>query len=236
MPNTWFKFRQFTIHQDRCAMKVCTDSCILGAWMASRLRTCQNILDIGAGTGLLSLMLAQQHHAVIDAIELDQEAAGQAAENFAASPWSDRIHLIHQDVRHYTFLHGYDFIISNPPFFEDDLLSPSSGKNKAKHAETLNLEALVTIISRTLNTHGAFGMLVPLPRSAYAEKLAAGKGYFLQEKMLIRQTPAHAPFRSILLFSGKESGLTVEQELTIRDEQGKETPELLDLMKDYYLR
>ncbi|MFI5192498.1 MAG: tRNA1(Val) (adenine(37)-N6)-methyltransferase [Chitinophagales bacterium] len=236
MPNAYFQFRQFTIQQDRCAMKVCTDSCILGAWTATRLNASASVLDVGAGTGLLSLMLAQESPVKIDAIELDQESAQQAAENIAASPWPHRIHLIHQDVRHFAPKHDYDFIISNPPFFENDLLSPSSGKNKAKHAETLNLEEIISIIQQLLNTRGAFSILVPFHRTDYIERLAAAKGFYLREKMLIRQTPSHAPFRSVLLFSPKESLSIGEQELTIRDDQGKETVELLHLMKAYYIR
>ena len=217
-------------------MKVCTDSCILGAWTAARLNASETVLDIGAGTGLLSLMLAQESPAKIDAIELDRESAQQAAENIAASPWSHRIHLIHQDVRHFAPKHDYDFIISNPPFFENDLLSPSSGKNKAKHAETLNLEEIISIIQRLLNARGAFSILVPFHRTDYIEKLAAAKGFHLREKMLIRQNPLHTPFRSVLLFTPKASSSMDIQELTIRDDQGKETVELLHLMKAYYIR
>jgi tRNA1Val (adenine37-N6)-methyltransferase len=236
MSNSYFQFRQFTIQQNRCAMKVCTDSCIFGAWTAARLNASATILDVGAGTGLLSLMLAQESAAKIDAIELDPESAQQAAENIAASPWPHRIHLVHLDVRQFAPGHDYDFIISNPPFFEGDLLSPSSGKNKSKHAETLNLEEIISIVQRLLHARGAFSILVPFHRTDYIEKLAVAKGFHLREKMLIRQTPAHMPFRSLLLFSQEESTSIGEQELTIRDGRGNETPELLDLMKSYYIR
>ena len=216
-------------------MKVCTDSCILGAWTATRLKGSQRVLDIGAGTGLLTLMLAQQNPLAIDAIELDADAFEQATENIAASPWPARIHLKQGDARNYDFNHTYDFIITNPPFFEAGLLSPSPAKNKARHAETLTLEELLSIILRNLKKSGSFSILLPSHRTDYFENLAREKGFFLQEKCLVKQTPAHTPFRSVLLFAFKQAAPTNIQQLTIRNEKGNETTELQHLLKDYYL-
>ncbi|HEY4936229.1 MAG TPA: methyltransferase domain-containing protein, partial [Puia sp.] len=111
MPNPYFRFKQFTIQQDRSSMKVCTDSCILGAWTGPRLRGAKRILDIGTGTGLLPLMLAQKSEAHIDTIESDPETFTQAGENIKQSPWSGRIRLMEGDVRDYSFQYRYDFII-----------------------------------------------------------------------------------------------------------------------------
>src|SRR5262245_3491214 len=131
MANNYFQFKQFTIHQDRCAMKVTTDSCLFGAWVASRESaarsspgTRRRILDIGGGTGLLALMLAQRTNAFIDSIEIDKDAFQQAEENVKASPWSDRISLYHGDAREFSFQHKYQTIICNPPFYEKELKSP----------------------------------------------------------------------------------------------------------------
>src|SRR5271154_3865208 len=124
MPNSYFRFKQFIVRQDRSAMKVCTDSCILGAWSATRLHDAKKILDIGSGTGLLPLMLAQYSHSEIDGIELDHESYKQAEENINESPWSDRLQIMEGDARYYPYKEKYDFIISNPPFFESDLQSP----------------------------------------------------------------------------------------------------------------
>ena len=217
-------------------MKVCTDSCILGAWTAIRLNGSRQMLDIGAGTGLLTLMLAQKNPSHFDAIEMDEAAFRQAVENIAASSWSTRINLINGDARQYAFSHKYDFIITNPPFFEADLLSSSLAKNKARHASTLSLEELLSVILRHLHTSGAFSILLPYHRTDYFEKLARNKGFFLQEKLLVKQTPTHSPFRSVLLFALKEAVPVDVRKLTIRDEEGKETTEFLDLLKDYYLR
>src|SRR5450631_830225 len=123
MPNSYFRFKQFVIQQDRSTMKVCTDSCVLGAWTALQLGQVKTILDIGTGTGLLALMLAQKSEGLIDAVESDPESAGQARENIGQSSWSDRIRVVEKDARDYLNETHYDFIITNPPFFESDLRS-----------------------------------------------------------------------------------------------------------------
>jgi len=249
MPNSYFRFKQFTIHQDRCAMKVCTDSCILGAWTALRINEVRNnpgngvknitegkvgnILDIGTGTALLSLILAQKTNARIDTIEYDPETCLQAGENIRLSPWADRIQLLEGDVRDYIFPTAYDFIITNPPFFESDLRSPEQKKNMAKHNESLTLEILTSLIRSNLQPDGAFSILLPFHRNDYFKKLAGENGFFLQEELILKQTPSHAPFRSVLLFSNKESQKIIYEELTIKIE-GKYSAEFKVLMQDYY--
>src|SRR5262245_58656662 len=145
MPNSYFQFKQFVIHQEHCAMKVTTDGCLFGAWVAAskagNAAAGKHVLDIGTGTGLLSLMYAQKHpHAQIDAIEIDEAAAQQAADNFAASPWQKRLQLIHSDIKDYRPSHPYDTIISNPPFYENQLSSGNAKKNMAHHSSSIGLE------------------------------------------------------------------------------------------------
>src|SRR5437868_5022622 len=144
MPNNYFQFKQFIIQQDNCAMKVCTDACLFGAYIANELQSIpvNTILDIGAGTGLLSLMLAQKTTAVIDAVEIDNAAFEQAKENIAASPWKEKINTYHADISTFKTGKRYEHIISNPPFFEDDLRSNDEKKNFAKHDSSLTLENL----------------------------------------------------------------------------------------------
>jgi tRNA1Val (adenine37-N6)-methyltransferase len=234
MSNSYFRFKKFTIQQDKSAMKVCTDSCILGAWTTNYLEDIKKILDIGAGSGLLSLMLAQKSESLIDAIELDPESATQAKENIMTSPWSRRIGLLQGDIMHYPLPSDYDFIISNPPFFESDLRSPDDKKNKAKHNETLTLDELIVVVRKHLKRTGLFSILLPYHRSQYFENLATANEFFLLEKLTIRQTPNHLPFRSTLLFGLQKSKPVVSKELTIKNDNGIYSPEFVDLMTDYY--
>src|ERR1700742_2843872 len=125
MPNPYFQFKQFTVWQDQCAMKVCTDACILGAWFSAKLPSYSMALDIGSGTGLLMLMLAQQHKGEIHGIELDLPAFRQLKENKEKSPWNDILKVFPGDIRTFRFPQRFDFIIINPPFFEGDLPAAS---------------------------------------------------------------------------------------------------------------
>jgi tRNA1Val (adenine37-N6)-methyltransferase len=234
MPNSYFRFKQFTIQQDRSAMKVCTDSCILGAWTAKRLHKAKRILDIGTGTGLLPIMLAQNTNANIDCIELDHDSFKQAEENIQQTSWPERIHVIEGDARHYSFQTKYDFIISNPPFYESDLRSPEQKKNKAKHEESLTLDELISVIRSCLVNDGAFSILLPFHRSDYFEKLAFVNGFFLLEKLTVCQTPAHPAFRSISLYGNKMPDKVILNELIIKDAKGKNSIEFTKLMKDFY--
>jgi tRNA1Val (adenine37-N6)-methyltransferase len=234
MPNSYFRFKQFIIQQDKSAMKVCTDSCIFGAWSVKHSAGAKKILDVGAGTGLLSLMMAQKSEGLIDSIELDPESASQALENIKASSWSARIRLLEGNVLHYPLPSDYDFIISNPPFFESDLRSHVEKKNKAKHNETLTLDELIVFIRNHLKITGTFSILLPHHRSDYFEKLATTNGFFLREKLTVRQTPFHQPFRCICLFGLQKPETTDSKELVIKTEKGKYTREFVELMSDYY--
>jgi tRNA1Val (adenine37-N6)-methyltransferase len=234
MPNSYFRFKQFTIRQDRSAMKVCTDSCILGAWTGARLYGAKRILDIGTGTALLPLMMAQKSSAVFDSIELDHESFMQAGENIQESPWSERIRVIEGDARRYLFQLKYDFIITNPPFYESDLRSPEQKKNKAKHEESLTLDELISVIRSCLMNNGSFSILLPFHRSDYFEKLASANGFFLYEKLIVHQTPSHPPFRSIFLYGTIKPDQVILNELIIKDSEGKYSREFVELMKGYY--
>jgi tRNA1Val (adenine37-N6)-methyltransferase len=213
-------------------MKVTTDACILGAWFAAKALRVKKILDIGGGTGLLMLMLAQQGYAV-DGIEIDPSAFEQMRENLLASPWAAVLNAYQGDVRNYSFREPYDFIITNPPFYEGDLPSPSLKINLARHSHELPLEDLVSTIDKNLSPAGTFGILLPVHRVSYLEQLAAGRKFFLKERLLVRQTPSHAVFRTALHFS-REPVLPTQEELTIKDEKGDYTAAFAELMKEYY--
>jgi tRNA1Val (adenine37-N6)-methyltransferase len=220
-------------------MKVCTDACILGAWAADKIRNklidASTVLDIGAGTGLLSLMLAQKSHGKIDAIEIEKISFGQAAYNFEQSPWSNRVHIFKADVKEFSSETTYSFIISNPPFYENDLLSPVENKNVAKHNTGLNINELIEVIKRLLGKTGSFAILIAYHKIARLEEVAKENYFFLREKLLIRPTPKHNYFRGVLLFDRQHNGSYVENELIIRNDDGNYSGDFIELMKDYYL-
>lgn len=241
MSNSFFKFKQFNINQDGCAMKVCTDACIEGAWFARKHFPNARILDIGTGTGLLMLMMAQKHSGEIHGIELDNKAYSQLLENTGASKWKDSLRVFPGDARSFSFPVKYDFIITNPPFYEGDLITSSVPKNLARHSTELTLAALLEVIDTNLATTGSFGILLPYHRMDYFEELAADRLFYLQDKLLVRQTPRHEPFRAILQFSRIVEGSRIREDsipvttLLIKDEAGQYTEAFVELLKDYYL-
>jgi tRNA1Val (adenine37-N6)-methyltransferase len=236
MANTYFKFKQFTIQQAHCAMKVCTDACLFGAWVANELTANKQIshcLDIGTGTGLLSLLLAQKTTALIDAVEIDKSAFEQAKENFDQSPWSDRLTLINTDITTFDTNKKYDCVICNPPFFEGDLKSSISNKNAAKHDTTLTLQQLLQVVDKTLRQPGYFTILLPSHRVDFFIGEAAKTGLYLTKKVLVKQTPTHDYFRAMLLFTKQQKNVSNE-EIIIKNEAGKYTEIFTGLLKDYY--
>jgi tRNA1Val (adenine37-N6)-methyltransferase len=236
--NTYFQFKQFIIHQDKTAMKVCTDACILGAWTADRFEKSpvQNTLDIGCGTGLLSLMIAQKIHTSIDAVEMNRDAFMQASENISISAWSEKINVIHTALQDFISATTYELIICNPPFYENDLKSPDESKNAAKHDTTMSLEDLIIFVKAYLSVEGSFILLLPYHRAAYLEEIANDHGLFVKEKLLIKQSPRHEYFRVVLFVSKKETGTAVTNELIIHDNERNYTADFEKLLKDYYLK
>ncbi len=249
-------------------MKVCTDACLFGAWVAERVDSWQltvdRVLDIGTGTGLLSLMLAQKFsNGCIDAVEIDEASAQQAKENFEASPWSERLNLYHTSIQAFSqnaaisnsaieqFNNSaiqqfnlstnqpinqstpYNLIISNPPFFENDLKSLSEKRNLALHCEALSLQELLSSTKKLLVHDGHFALLLPYHRSTYFENLAVANEFYLKQKVLIKQTSAHNYFRSILFFSRQPSAIN-QSEITIMNNNNQYTKEFIELLADYY--
>ena len=241
MANSYFKFRQFTIHQDKCAMKVCTDACLFGALVANNIFSITKkaealqCLDIGTGTGLLSLMIVQKNnHIKIDAIEIDALAAKQATENIAASPWADNIQVIKKDILTLVTDKEYNYIFSNPPFFEDDLKSAVKAKNNAKHDTSLSLLQLLQVVNKQLATTGVFAVLLPYHRVDYFIDESKKMGLYLTKQVLVKQTIKHKFFRGILFFKRKENEQDLS-EIIIKDTALNYTPEFSAALKDYYI-
>ena len=230
MPNTYFRFRQFTVHQHKTAMKVCTDACLFGAWIAAETgnEKIERVLDIGAGTGLLSLMIAQQTGALIDAVEIEENAYAQASENFAASPWNDRLKVHCTSVQQFDPSYQFDLIISNPPFYENDLLSPDKQKNLAMHSTQLGVDELFSAVKRLLSPGGKLGMLIPYFRVEEIERKISESKLFIIKKVAVKQTENHSPFRCMYLLSDVFFAFS-ERKIIVKDE------EFSMLLKNYYL-
>lgn len=242
MPNSWFQFKQFTVHQDRCAMKVTTDVCLFGAWAARQLsqeKSINSILDIGTGTGLLTLMAAQQSAARIDAIEIDSDASMQATANIDGSSWKERLAVIHGDAKNllYSLNKQYDAIISNPPFYENELQSGNQQKDMAHHSTALSLDDLINMLrSKALKPEGRFYLLLPYKRQPEIEKAFATTDITITHKVLVRQSTKHNFFRIMLGgIKGNPSASPVIEELAIRNDNDQYTAEFSSLLKDYYL-
>jgi tRNA1Val (adenine37-N6)-methyltransferase len=234
MSNNYFAFKQFTVWQSDCALKVCTDACLFGAWAAHQLTSNPptTILDIGTGTGLLSLQLAQKlPSAFIDAVELDPAAAAQATQNAAATTFNIQVH--NTDIKN----HGgkkYQHIISNPPFFENDLKSEHALKNQAMHSTTLTLHNLFTCVDDLLEPLGSFSVLLPFARANEVEGLAQSHGFTVAHKAVVQQTPNHTPFRVMYIF-GKTTFMTATETSIVIKENDSYTPAFIAYLKDYYL-
>lgn len=221
-------------------MKVCTDACLFGAWVGRKVSSWQmtvdrknnRALDIGTGTGLLSLMLAQKSDWWIDAIEINSSAAQQAEENIQASKWKDQITVHAINIREWKS-EPYDLIISNPPFYENDLKSPDSQRNLALHNSGLTLVTLFENVTRLLKPHGRFALLLPAHRRTEAMNLAKQYGWIATEIVEVCQTEKHRPFRVMFWF---EKGINAGEEKRMQiKENGVYTEGFVDFLKDYYL-
>lgn len=220
-------------------MKVTTDGCLFGAW-ASKLVTqhfpgTKTIIDIGGGTGLLSLMLAQATNAVIQAIEIDPAAAGQANDNFRNSLWNERLTITAVDIKQLPVT-GYDIIISNPPFYENDLRPEAGNKNLAHHDAGLLLHELLAIIKQQLNPGGLFFLLLPYKREEEVLKLVQQEQLCLTQVTRVKQSDAHSFFRTMIMGTTAANSLPpVQDEISIRNSDNNYTDAFMALLQPYYL-
>ncbi len=240
MANTHFDFKQFRIEQDCCAMKVTSDSCVFGGWAVERLQSMpqspKRILDIGTGTGLLTLMIAQAiEDTTIDAIEIDPDAAYQARQNIDRSPWKDRI-LVHQgDVLGLSTDIKYDFILTNPPFYEDELTGPDIRKNQAHHDAGLPFSKLIDCIIDLLLPTGQYFLL--LPSKGIDQRISRMRAMGLKDHRRVdfQHSPKH-PISRIFLEGGFDSGLEAHQEsIFLQDPEGGYSDRIRTLLHPYYL-
>jgi tRNA1Val (adenine37-N6)-methyltransferase len=234
MPNDYFAFKKFTIHQDNCAMKVGTDGVLLGAWVNTG--AAESILDIGTGTGLITLMLAQRSNARIDAIDIDKSAVKQAEENVAGSPWKSRIHIIHESLQSFSKKNSkYDLLVTNPPYYSNALKAPDEKRSMARHNYKLRQSELIEGILRLLNPGGSLGIILPVPAYELFLKELQNTGLHETRKTLVIPSPGKNPLRVLAEFSFTKR--IPELSALIIEKYGRHdySEEYIELTKDYYL-
>lgn len=217
-------------------MKVTTDSCLFGAWVANHTRNLdagKNILDIGSGSGLLSLMIAQRTEALIEGIEIQKDDYGQSIYNIANSPFADRVTIHQADALEFHYRKKYNVIVSNPPFYENDLKGSARGKNIAHHDEGLKLPELLNLIARQLTADGVFFILLPQKRLVDLKPLMGNSSLFINEIASVHQTQNHDAFRIMLRGSFLES--KPEAYSIVIKEGADYSAAFTRLLKDYYL-
>ncbi len=233
MPNSYFQFKQFRIDQDQCAMKVTTDACILGAWTPLPRHGC--VLDIGTGTGLLALMIAQRADVLVDAVEFDEPGFLQAKKNIISSKWKDRIHIFQADIRLWLPEKKYELIICNPPFYEGQYKPPDYQKKVAWHDEMLNLADLLKSVHRLLMFPEAkFSVLLPANKTQDFTSAAATYKLYPQQQLQFGDKFGNL-HRTILVFATTAKNKVQTEVLTIKNNAGIHSNEFVQLMKQYYL-
>lgn len=234
MGNSFFKFKKFTVYHDRCAMKVGTDGVLLGAW--TDLSRSRRILDVGTGTGLIALMLAQRcPEASVTAIDIDEAAIGQAVENVRNSPWSQRVVPVLQDVCTYRPDGLFDTIVSNPPYFVNSLKCPDEQRNTARHTDTLDARRLLGKVSEWLAPEGRFSVILPADQVDDFLFLAGQEGLFLSRHTSVVTRPGLAPKRSLMEL-GRTKEDVCSDELVIELERHVYSEDYIALTKDFYLK
>ena len=232
-----FTFKQFSVNQDRCAMKIGTDGVLLGAW-TPLINNPFSALDIGAGTGILSLMLAQRSNASqIDAIEIDEDAYEQCVENFEASPWGDKLFCFHAGLDEFVDEpeDEYDLIISNPPFYTDDYKSDNSSRDLARFEDALPFEELIEAAALLLSDNGIFSVIIPFKEEERFVSMCKELDLFPLKITRVKGTPTSEIKRSLLAFCRIEQTALID-ELVIEISRHNYTPEYIDMTIDFYLK
>ena len=235
MPNPYFRFKKFTVYHDRCAMKVGTDGVLLGAWVNV---SGDNILVIGTGTGLISLMMAQRNEkAVIDAIDIDSDAVSQAKDNIENSPFGNRINSWNASLQEFSSKaeKRYDVIVSNPPFFVQSLKSPNKERSLARHTDSLPVADLIGLSASLLSQAGRMSFIYPFDYKVELIKLAEQYKLSVSRITNVFPTPDSVPKR-ILIELSKEEATPIENDLIIEKARHVYSDGFTALLKDFYLK
>lgn len=233
-----FHFKQFSIRQSQTAMKVTLDACLFGALVAqqSTATAACRALDIGAGTGLLSLMLAQTLPCRVDGVEIDADAAREANSNIEESPFSERVQVSNSAIEHFSPTARYDLIISNPPFFTDGLKGPDKQRNQARHNDGLSFETLCTSIIELLSENGSAWLLLPVEEMTRLKAVAASLGLNAHQEWLIASKADQASYRAITRFSKVSCCAYESQKIVVRTATNDYSDTFKALLAPYYLK
>ncbi|MBL85811.1 MAG: tRNA (adenine-N(6)-)-methyltransferase [Winogradskyella sp.] len=232
-----FKFKQFTVKQDRCAMKIGTDGVLLGAWTSVKHNPF-SVLDIGSGTGILSLMIAQRSHAEqIEAIEIDDDAYEQCSENFENSPWNDRLFCYHASLLEFVEEVGdsFDLIVCNPPFYSEDYKTENKSRDLARFNDAMPFKHIIYAVAHLLAEDGLFSIVIPRKEEDDFVALANTIGLFPQRILHVKGNPDTEVKRSLIEFSYTENEVEIS-ELIIETERHNYTKDYINLTKDFYLK
>lgn len=232
-----FHFKKFSIDDSKAAMKIGTDAVLLGAWTTCEYET--RILDIGTGSGILALMMAQRNvKTQVDAVEVDPDAAALARQNAELSPWANRIHIFSSSIQEFSIKENqkYSLIISNPPFFTDSLKAPDISRSLARHNDTLPVKELLSIASKLLTEKGKASFIIPA--DAFQNwKAEAGKLFLYPARVThVKSSPGRHPHRIMAVFSKDYDSETLENEFCIYSSAKKYSNEYIELTKDFYLK
>lgn len=235
MPNTYFRFKQFVVRQEKCAMKVGTDGVLLGAWAAVPQEG--KILDLGTGTGLVALMLAQRSAASVVAVDISEEACEQAAENVAESPWPDRIQVIHQDakVMGENYEGVFDCVVSNPPYFKENVKCPGQLRNTARHTDELNFRQLACSSSMLLKENGTLSVVLPADAAHEFIAEASAQRLSLSRQTWIHTKPGAQPKRVLMTFVKGHVASAEIVNMTIHEADHSFSEAYKSLTSAYYL-
>lgn len=236
MPNDYFEFKKFNIKQDRCAMKVSTDAVLLGAWVNPGESS--TILDIGTGTGVIAMMLAQKSNAAITAIDIDKESTDQARSNVAESTFAGRIEVLHVSFQELakTFGKKFGVIVTNPPYFTDSLKNTDETRTLARHNDTLSFEDLLSGVKKLLDEKGKFYVILPKNEALQFTEMAKTKGLYLSKRLRIRtRSEKDSEKRHLMKFEFKESEFSESTLIIEGDAPRTYTPEYIELTKEYYV-
>lgn len=235
--NNYFQFKQFRVVQQHSAMKVGVDGVLIGAW--ADISGAHRILDIGAGTGLIALMMAQRcPKAIIDAIDIDPEACTESKFNAEQSPWGERINVICSSLKEFiiTTDQKYDLIVSNPPYFSNGLKAPHLSRSAARHADALPLEELMTALTQLLVKGAKTALILPSESLSEVKHLAEMNQLFLSRLCLVKPNPVKPVFRIMVEITNEQCSLKEEELMIEYDQHFDYTPEYRQLTKDFYLK